>query len=125
MKTLLSVCSPLYALILIAGAATSVVGTAAASDANAPAHRTVSFADLNLDHPDGVKALYGRLTAAARAVCQTMPSAPYLLRAEQRKCTNTALTNAVAAIHNPNLTAYFASRTGRGNADEEKLAARR
>lgn len=116
--------SPLCLLALIAAAATLTCGTATAGDPNAAPHRVVSFGDLNLNHADGVKVLYSRLSAAARAVCGSS-SYPYMLRAESRKCVRTSLANAIAAIDNPNLTAFADNRTNGSNVTGITLASRR
>lgn len=110
MNTLKIISPPLCSLILIAATATLACGTAAAGEPDAALQRVVSFGDLNLNNPDGVKALYNRLSAAAKAVCRPESVAPYVLWAQSRKCTHTALSNAVATIDNPNLTAYVDNR---------------
>jgi UrcA family protein len=100
-------------------------GNATAHDADGPPQRVVSYADLNLDNSAGVKVLYRRLSQAARAVCQPMPSAPFLRKVELKRCERNAMNDAIATINNANLTAYYNERT-RGTKDaDEKLAARR
>lgn len=120
-----AICSPLCSLILIAGSAALACSTAAAGDPNTAPQRVVAFGDVNLDHAEGVKTLYQRLSSAARAVCRPDSIAPYVLRAQSRKCASTALANAVATIDNPNLTAYVDSQADGRSASGIKLAARR
>lgn len=117
--------SPLCSAILLAGCATLACGTAAAGDPDAAPQRVVSFGDLNLNHPEGIKTLYRRLSTAARAVCRPASAAPYVLRAESHKCASTAMANAVATIDNPNLTAYVDSRMEGRSARAVKLASSR
>lgn len=117
--------SPFLLSVLLAGCATLACGTAAAGDPDAAPQRVVSFGDLNLNHPEGIKTLYRRLSTAARAVCRPDSIAPYVLRAESRKCASTAMANAVATIDNPNLTAYVDSQTDERSASAVKLASSR
>lgn len=125
MNTLKIISSPLCPLILIAATATLTCGTAAAGTADAAPQRVVSFGDLNLDSPAGVKTLYGRLNSAARAVCRPASAAPYVLWAQSRKCTHNALSDAVATIDNPNLTAYVGNRMQGRSVARERVASRR
>ena len=58
---------------------------------------TVKFGDLNLSSPEGVEALYGRIHAAARRVCQ-QPAGE--LTAE-RSCMHKAEGDAIAKVNVP------------------------
>lgn len=121
MKTIQFICSLTLTLI----ATTFACGNATAHDADTPLQRVVSYADLNLNHIAGVKVLYRRLFQAARAVCQSMPSAPYVRKVESKRCERTAMNNAVATINDANLTAYYNERTTGTKDADEKLAAGR
>lgn len=70
---------------------------------------TVKFADLNLDTPAGVQALYGRIHAAAGRVCN-QPS--WVLAAAIRGCMTKAESEAIAKVNVPLLTAFYQSKTG-------------
>jgi UrcA family protein len=69
---------------------------------------TVKFSDLNLSNPAGVEALYGRIHAAARRVCQ-QPAGE--LTAE-RSCMHKAEGDAIAKVNVPLLTAFYQKKTG-------------
>jgi len=120
MKPLQVLCS----LGLFASATLFLSSHAIAADPNAPPQRIVKFGDLNLDHPDGVKALYGRLSTAANAVCHAS-TADVIHTGTRglRNCVRQAMARAVADVNNRNLTAYYNQRTGR-NPSEDKLAVR-
>jgi UrcA family protein len=76
-----------------------------------PIRVNVSYADLNMESPAGVRVLYVRLRSAARRVCaplddgrQTSGNFPYL------RCYKTALDSAVVKINRPALTAMHENR---------------
>ena len=69
---------------------------------------TVKFADLNLGTPSGVEALYGRIHAAARRVCQQ----PAGELAATRGCIAKAESEAVGKVNVPSLTAFYQQKTG-------------
>jgi UrcA family protein len=69
---------------------------------------TVKFADLNLDTPAGVEALYGRIHAAARRVCEQ----PAGELAATGPCMTKAESKAIGKVNLPLLTAYYQKKTG-------------
>jgi UrcA family protein len=69
---------------------------------------TVKFADLNLESPAGVEAVYGRIHAAARRVC----AQPAELMAATRTCINKAESEAIGKVNAPLLTAFYQKKTG-------------
>ena len=69
---------------------------------------TVKFADLNLGSQAGVEALYGRIHAAARRVCQEPPCE----QAGVKKCMNKAESDAIGKVNVPLLTAFYQKRNG-------------
>jgi len=69
---------------------------------------TVKFSDLNLSSSAGVEALYGRIHAAARRVCQQ----PAGELAAQRSCMTKAEGDAIAKVNVPLLTAFYQKKTG-------------
>jgi UrcA family protein len=79
---------------------------------------TVKFADLDLNTDQGDRALYRRLTAAARRACWQFPAAAEpspisrqkQLEARHATCVQQAIDGAVAQINRPTFTSYVASR---------------
>jgi UrcA family protein len=69
---------------------------------------TVKFADLNLGTPAGVEALYGRVHAAARRVCEQ----PAGELAATRACMTKAESEAIGKVNVPLLTAFYQKKTG-------------
>jgi UrcA family protein len=69
---------------------------------------TVKFADLNLGSPAGVEALYGRIHAAARRVCDQ----PAGEQAGIRGCMRKAESEAIGKVNVPLLTAFYQKKTG-------------
>ena len=69
---------------------------------------TVKFADLNLSSPEGVEALYGRIHAAARRVCDQ----PAGEQAGIRACMTKAESEAIGKVNVPLLTGFYQKRTG-------------
>ena len=68
-------------------------------------HKTVKFGDLNISNPEGAKALYGRIRAAARDVCEMSATYEWLARPAVKKCIDTAIDKAVKDVNAPELTA--------------------
>jgi UrcA family protein len=69
---------------------------------------TVKFADLNLGTPAGVEALYGRIHAAARRVCEQ----PAGELSASRACLTKAESEAIGTVNVPLLTAFYQQKTG-------------
>ena len=67
-------------------------------------HKTVKFGDLNISNPEGAKALYGRIRAAARDVCEMSLGSDWVLRPAMKTCIDTAIDNAVKDVNSPELT---------------------
>ena len=101
---------------LLATLLAMTIGTAVANDrAEAryralpmtPVERTVTIRDLDLSSDRDIKTLYGRLSRAARIVCDANRSYPTAyIRAVLRPCVNSALDRAVVQVESPALTAY-------------------
>ena len=70
---------------------------------------TVKFADLNVGTPAGAQALYGRIHAAARRVCDQ----PSGLQAAVRSCMTKAESEAIGKVNQPLLTAFYQQKTGK------------
>jgi UrcA family protein len=69
---------------------------------------TVKFADLNLGSPAGVEALYERIHAAAKRVCDQ----PAGEQAGIRACMRKAESEATEKVNVPLLTAFYQKKTG-------------
>ena len=81
------------------------VSSAQAGDARS---ETVRFGDLNLRSQAGVEALYGRIHAAARRVCE-MPAGE---QAAAKGCMAKAERQAIGKLNISSLTAFYQKKTG-------------
>lgn len=79
---------------------------------------TVKFADLNVGTSAGAEALYGRIHAAARRVCDQ----PAAWRAAVSACVTKAESEAIVKVNIPLLTAFYQKQTG--NRSQELTANR-
>jgi UrcA family protein len=75
------------------------------TDNKAVQTKTISFADLNMNSPDGASTLYRRIRSAAESVCTPFQSREMTLLSEWRNCMDAAISGAVTRINNPQLTA--------------------
>ena len=69
---------------------------------------TIKFADLNHGTAAGVEALYGRIHAAARRVCE-QPGGDL---GSVRPCITKAESQAIGKVNSPLLTAFYQKKTG-------------
>jgi UrcA family protein len=67
-----------------------------------------NFADLNLDTSSGFVAVYARIHATARRVCEQ----PAGELAATRACTTKAESAAIGKVNIPLLTAFYQKKTG-------------
>jgi UrcA family protein len=75
----------------------------------------VSYADLDLSNPAGADTLYERIKAAARKVCAPLATKELSRIGLWRDCYEQAVSNAVATIDRPTLTAaHRAARSATG-----------
>ncbi len=81
----------------------------------------VKFSDLNVDTPEGVQALYGRIHAAARRVCAQSDPA---LQAAESTCAWKAEAGAIEKLNLSQLTAYYKIKTKTGDHTQPLVAAR-
>ena len=96
--------SPVAALTL------SGIATAGSHDTTSV---VVRFGDLNLNSHAGVAGLHKRLRNAAESVCGNLSSRILGLSDAYDACVADALANGVAAVGNPDLTNFHASK-GKG-----------
>jgi UrcA family protein len=97
--------------LLICGAEAALFVTAASA---AEVHSiSVRYADLDLDRPAGVARLYGRIRAAADNVCSPrVLTGSYVPQPDYQRCFADAVTQAVARVDRPALSAYHQQRLG-------------
>ncbi|HEY9183378.1 MAG TPA: UrcA family protein, partial [Gammaproteobacteria bacterium] len=94
-------------LAAFVGIATLPAGAAPPSIAEST---EVRYADLDLDNAAGIAELYARLQGAAEKVCDSrFHPGTLVVSASWRTCVADALTQAVAAVDRPAVTAYHAS----------------
>ena len=77
---------------------------------------TVRYYDLNLNNPEGIASLYGRIHAAAVDVCKSAEGPEVVnrvFRSDLNECVADAVANAVNAVHNEKLSAYYSERIRR------------
>jgi UrcA family protein len=108
-----AVLTAVSACLMLLGAA-AAVQAAPASDA-APSVK-VAYGDLNLAGAEGNNTLYARIVAAARQVCNVNDVDTRDLRgmAAAKACQTRAISQAVSAVHSPQLAAIYSARQGRG-----------
>ena len=100
---------------------TGVWGAASAFADDQVRSERVKFSDLNVDTPEGVQALYGRIHAAAKRVCSE--SDP-VLKAAESACISKADGDAIAKLNLPQLTAYYKIKTKASDHTQPLVAAR-
>jgi UrcA family protein len=91
---------------IMLGCAASVT-TALAAEPGDLLTKTVAYGDLNLDTPQGAKALYGRLRVAASTVCSPLEGRALSNQASWRTCYNRAIAAAVLQVGNVRVTALY------------------
>ena len=104
------------ALTLSLALATAAFAAPMLARSDEPKQVTISTADLNLDHPAGVDALYGRIRSAAREVCRPAEGRALGMQAAWRDCMTQAVDGAVAAAHSDSLASLHLAKTGRSAA---------
>ena len=80
----------------------------------APRQTVVATDGLDLAHPDGVRALYTRIHAAAREVCAPAAGRGAGQQVAWNACRREALDRAVATLGNDAVARLHASRNSRG-----------
>ena len=71
---------------------------------------TVRYHDLNLNSPEGIASLYGRIRGAAGQVCRPLENRDLERKAAWNYCFNHAVADAVRAVNNRTLSAYHWQR---------------
>ena len=88
--------------LLVATWACTLVATAGAQE-SLPS-KTVRYSDLDISNPEGAKALFHRIRAAARDVCELSASTDPILSMSNKVCIDTAIDRAVRKVNAPMLT---------------------
>jgi len=81
------------------------------ADTGSPPAITVQFGDLNTSTPQGIRALYSRLSAASVQVCGSQSTWYPTAYWSQKECSRTTLENLVARLNLPQLTALHREST--------------
>jgi UrcA family protein len=98
----------LLALTIVAG--TSAENASSASSASVQ-QRVLHYSHLDLNSMDGVRVLYGRLRDAAEAVCGDRQRVGSRITSQDwRECRDRAISDAVARLDKPALSAYHQRR---------------
>ena len=90
----------------------SVCALASAAGPDPSLQRTVSFADLDINHPAGAAVLYQRIRAAAREVCRPTSERDLAVAELARACVQDAIVRAVNEVNAPQLSQYHQTETG-------------
>lgn len=86
---------------------------------------TVTWADLNLGHPQGIEQLYLRLSQATADVCSPRPDIRNAaMNRDYKACRETAMDSAVSNVGHLGLEEMHASRTGRSVKPGQEIAER-
>jgi UrcA family protein len=101
----------LTTMIAVASFALSTGALAHADSASDLRSETVKYADLNTASVQGAAVLYHRLTNAAKTVCRDLePGRALGMMGPYSDCVHKALSNAVADVDRPAVSAYAADR---------------
>ena len=105
--------STLLAAAFVAAGMISWTAEATAATTNTEVLKeVVTYGDLNLNRPEGVTALYRRVSHAAVAVCTPFESRELTQMSAWKQCVSASISRAVAQINIPALTAYANARDG-------------
>ncbi len=103
---------------LISAAVTStlfagIAALPAVADINDAPTMLVKFADLDVSHREGASTLYGRIRLAAENVCAPSEGPGLTGQVQKKSCIDRAVSDTVAKIGNPVLTALYREKTGK------------
>lgn len=102
-------------VLAVCGAAVLGNGAAAAAAPDDVLSAQVSYGDLNLARTEGAAILYERLQGAARGVCRPLESKMLSVQSMWRECLSRTVSDAVAKVGQPTLTAYYRAKTDHGS----------
>ncbi len=92
---------------------TGIAALPAVADSNDAPTMLVKFADLDLSHVEGATRLYGRIRLAAEDVCAPSEGPGLAGHVQKQSCIDRAISDAVAKVGNPVLTALYRQKTGK------------
>jgi UrcA family protein len=98
------------AIYCVLGAAALGALSTSAHAEDQPPSKTVKFADLDIQTPEGAKVLYHRIRAAARSVCDYGHAN---LRNAELQCAEKAIDDAVRKVNAPYPTVLHVDSTDR------------
>jgi UrcA family protein len=102
-----------FAATAVIGAFTlgfTLTGRAAATDT---AQAVVKYGDLSVTTSLGANTLYRRLYSAARSVCSSIDEASLAGKHQKDVCIDKAMSDAVAKVGQPALTAIYGAKNAR------------
>jgi UrcA family protein len=100
-------------VLLTAIAAVFVAGSAVGTETSAAVRQqVVGYSDLNLRSPAGTLALYRRIQAAAKGVCEARNTRDLAETSRARACLERAVREAVFAVNNSGLTQHYLADRG-------------
>lgn len=103
--------------LLVLGGLASVMAAGAASAAGLDSdelHVVVQYSAQSLATDDGVRALYQRITSAAKQVCPEIWTRDLGVQAQVWQCRNQAIARAIRQIGNSRLAALYAAHSKNG-----------
>ena len=68
---------------------------------------TVRFSDLDIAHADGAAVLYGRISSAAKAICEPLDGRSLDEHRRFQWCVSDAIARAVLQVNQPALTKHY------------------
>jgi UrcA family protein len=117
--------SLLAAALAVLVNAVMAVSLAATPDATVSRSLTVRYSDLSLERPADIAQLYHRIRVAADGVCGPREATGSHFELPQyRSCFDAAVSNAVAAVASPALSAYYRKQLPASHAPATTLAQR-
>jgi UrcA family protein len=100
-----------FAMVVFTGVSSLLLTElSVAADDDAALSVTVRYHDLNLNSPEGIASLYGRIQRAADQVCQSLKSRELERESFWNDCVNHAVAKAVRTVNNAPLSAYHWQR---------------
>jgi UrcA family protein len=94
-------------LFTVAALSVSGIAAAGASEVNTV---VVRYGDLNLSSQAGIASLHKRIRNAAESVCSQLETRILGLREAYEACVDGAVADGIAAVGNPNLSQFHASK---------------
>jgi UrcA family protein len=103
----------LIAASLFSVLSSSLAALPAAAGSFEPPKVIVKFGDLDISHPQGAAALYGRIRAAAQNVCSPFDGSGLSAKMHLDACVHKTVADAVSAVDEPALLAVHNAKMGK------------